>query len=133
MLLVVGAAGCGSDAEPVASCVASLDTACTPQYEPTFDNVFDRTLSKSCALAGGACHSAEGSPSGLVLDTADTAYEHLLGQNGAPARVIAGDAACSTLMVRLEADASQAMPPGSPLDATARCAIQRWIDEGAAR
>lgn len=47
--------------------------------------------------------------------------------------VIAGDAACSELMVRLDTeDDARRMPPGAqPLDESERCAIAQWIENGA--
>ena len=69
---------------------------------------------------------------GLVLEDPTESYDALLGRNGAPRRVIPGDPACSDLMVRLDSPGQEwSMPPGTPLDERARCAIRRWIAAGA--
>jgi len=129
--LVIFAVGCGSD--PTESCVDSLDTkACKPLYDPTFDNVYSHTLAKTCALSGSSCHAPEGGAGGLVFDTADAAFEALTG--GKEPRAIAGDAACSPLVERIEStDEGVQMPPGSPLSDPERCAIEQWIQDGAKR
>ena len=127
------ASGCGEPSNSGSGeCVADLDpSACSPLYSPTFDDVFTRTLTKTCALSGGACHAAEGDAGGLSFESADAAYEHLTG--GTKPRVIAGDAACSLITVRIEAKDDRIMPPGSPLSEAERCAIEQWIENGATR
>ena len=129
---IVLACGC-SDSEPAQACVQTLDLACAPLYSPTFDQVYARTLQPTCALAGASCHSSEGAMGGLVFADPDSAYEALLGQSGAAARVVAGDAACSELVERLYAPGAQVMPPGSPLADAERCAVVQWIQNGAKR
>jgi hypothetical protein len=130
MMLVL--LGCGPDDEepdPGQECV-DLSTDCTPQYEPTFDNIHSRTLSGSCAVAGGACHSSQGEQAGLAMEDADEAYRALTDGG----RVVEGDAACSLLIRRLYSDdSSEQMPPGMPLSDGERCAIAQWIDDGAVR
>lgn len=110
-----------------------LDTAtCQPLYDPTFDNVYEKTLAKTCALSGSSCHSAEGAQGGLSFESADAAYEHLTG--GGDPKVKSGDAACSLLVERIEStDDATLMPPGSPLSDAERCAIEQWIQNGAKR
>jgi hypothetical protein len=123
------AAGCGS---PAPACVENLDPTCKPLYEPTFDNVFNHTLHTTCAQSGSSCHGLSGGKGGLVFDDADSAYQNLTG--GAAPRVIAGDAACSLLVERIESPhADFVMPPGAPLSAPERCAIEQWIHNGAKR
>lgn len=126
------ASGCGGD-EPATACVQGLDLTCAPLYSPTFDQVFTRTLQPSCALSGASCHASEGAMGGLVLADADAAYASLLGQNGEKSRVVAGDAACSLLVERLDATGDAVMPPGAPLADAERCAVAQWIQNGAKR
>lgn len=111
----------------------SLDLTCAPLYTPTFDQVFTRTLKPTCALSGASCHASEGAMGGLVLADADGAYAALLGQNGARTRVVAGDAACSLIIERLDATDANVMPPGAPLADAERCAVAQWIQNGAKR
>lgn len=122
---VLACSGCDDD------CVA-VDTSCTPLYEPTFDNVYTNTLAVSCAVGNGTCHTADGASvaGGMAFDSADEAYAALA---GSAERVVAGDAACSLLVARVEATGSDGMPPGSPLAEAERCAIVRWVANGAAR
>lgn len=113
-------------------CVTDLNVAaCSPLYAPTFDNIYDRTLAKTCALSGGSCHAAEGQAGGLSFESIDAAYDHLT--TGEPPRVIAGDAACSLFVERIEATDDRVMPPGSPLSEAERCAVEQWIENGAQR
>jgi len=122
------ASGCGAD-----ECVNALPADCAPLYTPNYDEIFARTLAPTCAQSGSACHSSAGRAGGLAFAEADDAYASLLGQDGGEARVLPGDAACSPLVIRLEADDDGVMPPGAPLDAAERCAIIQWIANGAAR
>jgi hypothetical protein len=136
-LLLVGACllalGCSTPA-PASTCVQGLDLTCSPLYSPTFDQVYARTLHPTCAQSGASCHSAEGKQGGLDFDDPDRAYSLLLGEGGGKARVVAGDAACSLLVERIEsADKKSQMPPGSPLSAAERCALEQWIENGAKR
>lgn len=123
--LFVIVAGCNGGDE----CLADLPADCAPLYEPTFQNVFDETLTQSCATAGASCHAAEGAQAGLVLGDIDTAHAGLL-----DGRVEPGSAACSLMMRRIESDdPGFQMPPGRKLSDAERCAIQKWIDGGAKR
>jgi hypothetical protein len=119
-------AGCPADE----ACIEIDVTACTPTYEPTFDNVFSRTLEPGCGVAGGSCHAPEGAKGGLVLAEADEAHAALL-----DGRVVPGDPGCSLLVRRIEStDRAFKMPPGSrTLSAGDRCAIEQWIADGALR
>jgi hypothetical protein len=123
---LTGTVGCSDDG---ATCVENLDSSCAPLYEPTFDNLFSRTLEMRCGVAGGACHSAEGHQAGLVFDNADDSYANLVNAG----RVIPGDAACSLLVERIEGSGVPVMPPGAPMSDAERCAIETWIDNGAQR
>ncbi len=65
-----------------------------------------------------------------MLDEIDAAWSALVDDG----RVLPGDAACSLLITRLEADdPAAAMPPGSPLSEAERCAVRQWVDDGAPR
>lgn len=122
----IASAGCGGGGE--GSCV-EVDLSCQPLYEPTFDQIHERTLVPKCALSGTACHSSEGAKNGLSLEDPDTAYELLLRSRTTP-----GDPSCSLLVRRIESsDADFQMPPGSPLGAAERCAIIQWVEAGAER
>ncbi|MFT7624830.1 MAG: putative membrane protein [Myxococcota bacterium] len=128
LLGLIGAVGgCSTDSSDDS---VELPADCTTLYEPTFDNVHTRTLQVSCALAGGACHAAEGGQGGLVLAGIDDAYSNLLGAG----RVIADDAASSLLLQRLyTTDGSKRMPPGNALSDEERCAVLQWVNNGAER
>ena len=118
--------GCGGD-----DCV-DIDLSCTPQYEPTFDNIYTNTFLPRCGLPGSVCHAAEGARGGLVLDDPDTAYNLLV--ESADARVTPGDASCSELTRRIDLNGpGPRMPPGDMLDPGVICAIEQWIEAGAPR
>jgi hypothetical protein len=106
-----------------------LDGDCTPAYPATFANVHQRTLVPSCAVSGASCHATAGAQGGLALENLDDAFSGLVGDG----RVLANDAACSLVMQRLSATGSDQMPPGAPLSESQRCAIAKWISEGAQR
>lgn len=128
--LVLGAlAACGDSGPP--SCI-TVDASCTPRYQPTFDNVYNNTLRESCGSDSVACHSAAGKRGGLSMASADVAFAQLTAAG--EDRVVAGDPACSEIVVRMHGTGeSYLMPPGAPLPAADRCAIERWIAEGALR
>lgn len=132
-LLCVALYGCGANEVPETVCVQNLSTSCSPLFEPSYTNVFEQTLTRSCGVSGAACHASEGAQAGLILDDADEAYTQLLEPAGAEPRVKPGDPECSPLVVRLEAGGAEGMPPGSPLSAEERCSIIAWIRDGAAR
>jgi hypothetical protein len=131
VLLLLGALSCNGNDPPPPTCTAEPpDLGCTPLYEPTFDEIFARTLSVSCGRGGAACHSAEGRQGGLTLVEADESHRLLLERG----RVRPGDAACSEVVVRLKAtDPFVRMPPGRALDEAEQCAIVQWIATGAPR
>jgi hypothetical protein len=121
---------CSSDGP---ACV-SVTSDCSPLYAPTFDEIFSRTLSPTCAQPGAGCHSSGGIQGGLYFATADSAYALLLGDSTAAATVVPGDASCSVLVERLESnDPATLMPPGSKLSDAEICAVVQWIQEGAKR
>lgn len=116
-------AGCGGDDGE--SCV-SVPTTCTPQYDPTFDEVYTNTLATSCALSG--CHGGDGGSTGFGMGaTADEAYDAV------SQRVTAGDPGCSVLVDHLEPDGIGDMPPGTVLADEERCSVRTWIADGASR
>lgn len=118
-------AACGDDQ----TCVDALAADCAPLYEPTFEQVYTRTLKPGCALEGNSCHSGSSAKGGLRLDDIDMSYE-LLVTDG---RVLPGDASCSLLSTRLTGANGGVMPPGNPLSEAERCAIETWIANGAQR
>jgi hypothetical protein len=106
-------------------------TACTPEYAPTYANVFKYTLSPKCGKGG--CHSAPNPKAGLELDQQDTARDNLLATNAAgERRVIPSDVKCGKVIVRLETEGEPwSMPPSSHLGAAELCSIAQWIANGA--
>ncbi len=121
----------GCSDEPVC---AEVSAECAPLYEPTFENVFDITLSQRCAVAGGVCHAAEGAQAGIVFVDIDDSYDLLTG--GAGGRVLVDPAAlgCGTLLSRVAADdPARTMPPNAPLSEAERCSIIQWVAAGAVR
>jgi hypothetical protein len=114
-------------------CVAGVTTACSPLYPPTFDEIYTRTLSPTCAQPGAECHGSAGVQGGLFFTSEDSAFSLLLGHDGHP-RVISGDPSCSLLVERLySTDPHAQMPPGAPLSDAERCSIIQWIQSGAQR
>ncbi len=117
-------------------CVAGLTADCAATYDPpTYQTIFDKILSPSCASGVGTCHTADAAKAGLVFANADDAYALLLGTSGSHARVNPGDAGCSLIMKRLSStDPNYRMPPGpKPLSEGDRCTIVKWIAAGAKR
>lgn len=132
------AAGCGDPEPPPETrpaCIAAVDTqSCSPLFPAEFPTLFAQVFSQTCASSGSNCHGPSGRQGGLVFANEDDAYGLLLGTSGGKARVAPGDAACSELMVRLDsAGKPWSMPPGAPLDEGTRCAIRRWVANGAMR
>jgi hypothetical protein len=105
--------------------------ACTPLYEPNFDNVFANTLKPTCAKSGVSCHASTGRQGGLAFEDADESYRQLL-ETTQVARP--GSPSCSPLVGRIAAvDGNVRMPPGRSLDANEQCSIVQWIANGAKR
>jgi uncharacterized membrane protein len=121
-LLIAASALLAVGCEPV------QEEGCVPLDTPIFHNVYELVLVQSCAV-GGSCHAAEPGAGDLGLPHEGAAYENLVQGT----RVVAGDAAGSMLMVRLDSDVnhSQHMPPGQVLGERERCMIAQWIDDGA--
>ena len=123
-----------NDVVDASMCLPEFSLDCTPEYQPTFDNIFDNRLGVTCGAAstGGSCHAEAGAMAGLVLATPQGAYTGLLGIDGARQRVIAGDPECSLLIQRIEStDPGFGMPPGRRLSANERCAFVKWVAGGA--
>lgn len=141
-LLALAATGCGADpAEEEPRCLETALTAdCAPAFAPTFENVFEQVLNRTCSTEGASCHGPTGRRGGLVFgererptDAArDAAHALLLGAADGRHRVTPGDLACGKLVVRLHSPGTPwGMPPGDPLDETVLCAIRQWIAAGA--
>jgi hypothetical protein len=132
--VLLGPACDGGDDEggDAPSCIERDASTCMPLYEPSWERVFTETIAPRCGTPGSACHgqaSAMGAGGGLVVsDMAATRAALLDG-----GFVVPGDASCSEVMVRLDIDdAALRMPPGSQaLDEPERCAVARWIADGA--
>jgi hypothetical protein len=131
-LLVASCSGGDPPQAPAPPCVENLNVDCTDVfYEPTYTNIYTKTLELQCTL-GSNCHSAAGAMGGLVLATADGAYDALLGLKGGTKRVVPYDPTCSPLMVRLESrDNNFVMPQGMRLSEFALCDFMQWIKNGA--
>ena len=122
--MLTALAGCPDEAPP--ACV-TIDTTCTPLYQPTFDNVFEMTLEGGCGGTNNACHSRTGRKGNLSFEDPATAHAGLLA-----GRVKAGDAACSEMIVRVTSHGTDyEMPPGAPLSESAQCALIQWVEAGA--
>jgi hypothetical protein len=120
---------------PAPAC-ANVDPArstasCSPLYEPSYDNVFAKTLKPTCAKSGVSCHASTGRQGGLAFEDADEAYR-LMTETTKSIRP--GDPRCSSLVLRISAtDGLVRMPPGRSLGAAEQCSIVQWIANGAKR
>ncbi len=123
VVLVTLLAGCG---DPPLEC-AVVDLSCTPQYEPTFDNVYANTIDPDCN--SGACHDAVAPKGGLDMSEIETAYAGLL-----DGRVDPADLECSEMIARLFTDEpAWHMPRGKTLSDSEKCAVAQWVAAGATR
>jgi hypothetical protein len=132
MLLVV-LAGCPSD-EPPPACI-TVDTSCLPGYQPTFHDVYENTLVPDCSMTS-ACHSTAGHQANLSFGDGEAAAYAALMQNSSidtsRPRVVAGDPACSLLIVRTDSPGTAyQMPKGNPLTTQESCALIQWVQAGA--
>ena len=130
LLVFCAASALASCEEQMLDCVA-VSSDCAPLYEPTFDNIHQRTLVPSCAI-GSSCHSSEGAKAGLVFDTADESYKAILGLDDPGSAFIPDDPGCSLIVKRIES-IENPMPPGQRLSEAERCVIVQWIAQGAPR
>ena len=139
VLCHVALAACGSGGETgeaQLACVEELDEECEPTIPVSFDSLYTNIVQTRCGISGDgpSCHSAKTKEAGLDLSTAARAYDGLVGkQKDGKRRVLPGDPECSTLMERVEADDDTVRMPldQERLPSGWRCAIQRWIAEGA--
>lgn len=123
---------CSDDAPSPARCTASdADAGCAPLYEPTFDQVFDKTLRPTCAASGVSCHSSRGRQGGLAFEDREESYALLTRENGP---IVAGNPGCSAVSARIvSTNGKFRMPPGRSLDPGEQCSINQWIANGAKR
>ena len=127
LVAVVLLGGCPSDPAPACTTTA-VDLGCTPQYMPTFTNVYENTLKMDCGSGRNSCHSASGDGDMSLADP-DIAYTSLL-----DGRVVPGDPTCSELIVRThDLGTNYQMPPGGAISAAERCALVQWVAAGAVR
>jgi len=99
VLPAVFAAACnGSD------CV-EVSTSCTPQYDPTFDQVYANTLSTTCAISG--CHAGSIGRGDLAMGNNQASAYRALAEFVQP-----GDPGCSRVVEDLEPDDSESCRPG---------------------
>jgi hypothetical protein len=110
------------------------NTGRTVKADPSFaSDVFEIFTRRGCT--GSLCHG--GGQGGLTMSSATGAYADLVDVKSPitqEVRVIAGNAANSYLVKKLEgtASAGERMPlGGSPLDATDLQNIKNWINQGA--
>ncbi len=121
----LSSSGCSSPGQ-AGACKAPAPTTCSQLYDPTFDQVFTRTLQPTCAAGGSSCHSA--GKGGFLVDTIDATYTRI------SARLVAGKPECSEVVDRLySTETGYAMPPGAQLSEAERCSIVKWIAAGAKR
>lgn len=104
-------------------------------FTPTYTNIFNQTLRGTCGGPGVSCHGIDGAQAGLIFATEQQSYDLLLGNVGNRPRVIPGDPDASLLVQRIECSAPKRRMPlnSDPLAATVRCAIVKWIADGALR
>ncbi len=120
---------CGTPEEPAPLCT-TYEPSCAVLYEPTYEQIFNRTLKPTCGKPGVSCHAESGKQGGLAFEDIDRAYA-LLQERGA---VKAGDPRCSKVAARIGAtDPNIRMPPGLSLHPAEICTIQKWIENGAQR
>jgi hypothetical protein len=137
-LVGVIAAACGGDGNGSSSappmCLANaVSTDCTPTYAPTFDNVWQYTLKKTCAVSG--CHSGSMPTGNMALDNEDMAYTNLLAKGtNSEQRVMPSNVTCGDVVVRLNSkNESYSMPRGTSLPTGDLCSIMQWIAMGATK
>lgn len=132
LIPMLALAACPKDtAEDPVVCVeaGSLSGACTPAYEPTYDNLYANTFQPTCAKSGFSCHSPEGHQGDLNFFDKEAVYGQLMKRAVQP-----GNPECSSLAQRVvSTDGFQRMPPGKSIPEGEQCAILSWIQAGAKR
>jgi hypothetical protein len=134
LFLLFASVACGDDGGT--QCLPALASDCSPDINTDFATLHRSLFSQRCGTSGNACHGEAGRKGNLVLQDEESAYKALLGLDGTQTRVSVGDPRCSLLMERLETeDAAKRMPFGEPnkLPEGMRCAVRKWIEDGAAR
>ncbi len=134
VVLGLAVAVCGCTRTPPPACI-TVDTECTSNYVPTFDNVYNNTLANSCGSQRNSCHSESGHMANLSMADEPTAYAALLDNSSidpSRKRVVPGDPSCSLMIVRTDSPgADYQMPIGDALSAGDRCALIQWVAAGA--
>ncbi|MCA9557905.1 MAG: hypothetical protein H6704_13800 [Myxococcales bacterium] len=127
LLSMVLLAACGEEEAEGTPCTP-VDEAptCAPLYDPTWENVYTRTIEPKCA-GQSACHGPNADTSVEMTDEAAT-HALMLQRYVTP-----GDTTCSPLMQRLRGDGAPLMPPGVGLFDAELCALERWVHAGAPR
>lgn len=123
---------CGTSEPQGRACSPSeANASCTPLYDPTFDQVWEKTLKPTCAASGASCHSSRGRQGGLAFEDKEESYTLITRENGP---IVAGDPKCSEVVARIMATSGKVrMPPGRSLDVGEQCSIIQWIANGAKR
>ena len=113
---------------PVTTLILALAGAAPSARAPTARASFARDVKPVLDRYCVRCHSAARAAGGLRLDR----YEAVLrGGDSGPA-VIAGDAAGSLLVAKIERRDRPPMPPKRPLPRAAVAKLRAWIAAGAA-
>jgi hypothetical protein len=140
--MVVTALGCpagddgGDEDDGPLPCVDVDADGCAPLYAPSWDNVFEMTLTLDCATGGLSCHGSADAlgaeAHGLFFADPDGARALLLEDRGEETFVIPGDPSCSQLVIRLVTDDTvKRMPPGLVLSSEETCSVVQWVAMGA--
>lgn len=116
---------------PAVVVVSGVVAGLLPHKLPAAEVDFAREIQPLLARRCFACHGPDTQEAGLRLDEAASATAEL--DSGMTA-VVAGDAAASELLARIQSDDEflQMPPEGPRLTADEVAVIRRWIDEGAA-
>jgi hypothetical protein len=106
--------------------LALLATNCdTAESRPTtWRYIHAAIIAPSCATS--SCHSQLSEVAGIDFSDRDGSYQLLLDRQ----YVVPGDLS-SVLLLHLEGDEAELMPPDAPLPAGDRRLIEDWIIEGA--
>jgi hypothetical protein len=125
---VIALSACTADPKEHPCANVTLD--CRPTYDPpTFAVLYKGIFKPTCASVPGTCHTSQRISGGLDMSTEDKAFE------GLSKRVQPENLGCSLLTRKIESDDPDwRMPLGdTPLSEPNRCAIRKWIANGAQR